>query len=359
MQIVHYNQQLNKINTAVVGIPGIKSSYSPSFAGYKAAAYEPSYSFGSPSPAYSFPSHSYAFPQQHESYFASYAPSSASAPSGPSEQEAYYGFMHQPSAIYIPQTVSISPKPANIPHYASGSKGLGHYSSASSIAAPSHLQSTYVKQQYEAPAYLQQYTQTERPFKASAFLGSSPTGGQESYSEQSISHNPVDSYLPPSKTYVPVREQAHYVPEQSPVEYQIQYIQAPAKYAPAAANHYAPEKQQALEQPKSSYLPPPKSSYLPPPKATYIPAKQTFSPPKSSYLPPSQPTSSYLPPNNPYQSSQQSSSHSAPQFISAHEAPAQYPSSHSAPSQYAQYYQQQDSSESSEYQQPSASAGHK
>lgn len=337
MPIVHYNQELNKINSAYLDFPDFKT---PSFSGYKAEQYQPSFSYGSPAPAYSFPSHSYAAPTQH-SYAAptqqSYAPqqqiqqhsyiaSPSYHPAPPPQSQPQYGFSQSPSAIFVPQTISISPKPTKTPDYASGSKGLGHFSTIS--AGPT--EQAYYKQQYEVPQYYQ-LTQTERPFKASHYIGSQHV---DSHSEQSIaSGKPSGEYLPPSKQYLPAKEQympaksvyapareyQHYMPENSPVEYQIRYVTAPSPskaYIPPVANNYLPPKA-APEPPKSTYLPasPPKSSYLPP------------SPPKNSYLPPAQPTNNYLPPNNPY---------------------------HSAPSQQFQQYQQQDSYESVDYQ-----SGHK
>lgn len=335
MPIVHYNQELNKINSAYVTLPGYKSQ-SPSFSSYKGAAqYQPSYSFGSPAPAYSFPTHSYSAPQ-HLSNFAASAPS---GPSGPSEHSYYsHGFSQSPSAVYIPQAVSFSSRPAKTPDYAVGSKGLGHYSTVSSISSHSvaPTQQSHIRQQsYEVPSYAQ-FSQTERPFKASSYLGSSHV---DSHSEQSIeSGKPAVNYLPPRTNYLPAKEQQHhYTPEQSPVEYQIKYIQAPAKsYLPPSSNYLPPSKGNP-EPPKHNYLPasPPKSSYLPPspPKSNYLPP----SPPKSSYLPANEPSNNYLPPNNPYQSNYHSNSNSAP-------------------SQYQQQYQQ-DSFESSEYQTVSQS-GH-
>lgn len=315
MPIVHYSPEINKINSAIVALPGLKS---PAFSGYKISPYQQAFSYASPSAAYNLPIQSYAYPHQQQSFISSYA----SAPSAPSGPLAHYAYSHPPQAIFVPQTVAVSPKAqVKIPDYAQGTKGLGHYSTYSALGAPAPT-ATYVKQQsYEAPSYAH-FTQTERPFRPSAYLGSSHVG-QDLYSAQSISTNlkPAGEYLPPSKTYLPAKEQ--YVPQQSPVEYQIQYIQAPSKsYIPPVANNYLPSKSvQIQESPKSSYLPP-KASYLPP---------------KSSYLPPAQPTSQYLPPNNPYQSSQQ-------------------PSSHSSPSSYQ--YQQQGAYESAEYQSVTPS-GHK
>lgn len=349
MPYVHYNQDLNKINAQFVDLSEFKA---PSISGYKAAQYQPSFSFGSPAPAYSFPSHSYSAPQQqHQQQQHAYIPSYHSVPSAPSHPQPY-GFSQSPSAIFVPQTISISPKPIKTPDYASGTKGLSHFSTISSVGAP---EQSYYKQQYEIP----QYTQTERPFKASHYVGSSHV---DSHSEQSIANaKPSGEYLPPSKQYLPAKEQyqpvkeqylppkeqylpakeqyvtikeqyvptreqyapsrQHYMPEHGPVEYQIQYVQAPSPskaYIPPVANNYLPPK--ATQEPPKTYLPasPPKSSYLPP---------------KNSYLPPSQPTKSYLPPNNPYHSI-----------------------SHSAPSHQFQQYQPQDSYESLDYQ---SQSGHK
>ncbi|CRK97193.1 CLUMA_CG010590, isoform A [Clunio marinus] len=338
MPIVHYSPETNKINTAVVSLPG-QSYKSPSYSSYKTASYQPSYSFSSPESSYSFPVHSYSYPQQeqHASYVSSYP--SASFHSISSVPTSHYSFT-QPAAYYVPQSVSIAPKPTKLPDYAVGTKGLSHYSTVAAVPLPeAHptQSAVYIKQQqYEIPSYQQQphsvqFTQTERPFKASSYLGSSHISHGDSHHEQSISsikptgdyhqsqpqknylpakeqqhyvpqqtyiapsksylpskeqhqYVPEQSYLTPTKTYLPSKEQ-HYVPEQSPVTYQVQYVQAPAKsHIQPVAKNYLPSKA-AQELPKSSYLPP-----------------------KNSYIPPSQPTNNYLPPNNPYHSA----SHSSP-----------------------------------------------
>lgn len=370
MPIEHYNSELDKISQALVTLQGYKVSSSP-FSGYKAESSFPSesYSFGSPaqsygSPAqaYDFPTHSIqqSFPQhQQQGYVSQYVPSS-SVSSGPAASPAHYGFSQSPSSLFVPQTVSINipSRPTKLPDYASGVKGLGHYSTVSSISAPAPTPAAYKPQSYEIPSYKQQsyevpvshlynqYAQTERPFKASTYLGSSQ--GIDSHSEQSIAnHKPAGEYLPPSKTYLPAKEQytptktylpakeqytpikeqfapskEQYAPEHSPVEYQIQYVQVPQKsYLPPASNSYSPPK---------SVQEPPKTSYLPP---------TPVSPPKNQYLPPSQPSNNYLPPSNPFQTSYHSSS--------THPLPQQY-----------QQYQQQDSYETHEYQTGGAS-GHK
>lgn len=309
MPIIHYNPELNKISSAVVSIPGLKS---PTFSAYKFSPYQ-AFSYGSPSSAYNLPIQSFAYPQQHQN---SYISSFGSGPSG-SSVPSHYTYS-QPQAIFVPQTVSIAPKaPTKVPDYAQGTKGLGHYSTTSSLASqvPVPTQAAYYKQTYEVPSYAH-FTQTERPFRPSAYLGSA-SFGPDSYSEQSIANiKPAGEYLPPRKNYLPAKQQ--YVPEQSPVEYQIQYVQAPQKsYIPPTSNTYLPPKSVQIQEP-------PKTSYLPP---------------KSSYLPPAQPTNSYLPPNNPYQSSHQSSSQSSP-------------------SVYQQYQQPQGSYESLEYQSVTPS-GHK
>ena len=327
MPIIHYNPEFNKVSSAVVSIPGLKS---PSFSDYKISPYQQAFSYGSPSGAYnlplqSYPQQSYAYPQQQQhSYISSY-------PSAPSAPSAHYAFNQPPQAIFVPQTVSISPKaPVKIPDYAQGTKGLGHYSTYSSVApqAPAPAQVTYIKQTYEVPSYTQ-FTQTERPFKPSAYLGSTQIS-HDLHSAQSISNNkPAGEYLPPTKNYLPAKEQ--YVPQQSPVEYQIQYVQAPAKsYVPPVSSQ--------------NYLPP--KSVQEPPKSSYLPPKTSYLPPKSSYLPPAHPTSSYLPPNNPYQSTQQSSSHSSPVVYQQYQQHQQ------------QYQQPQGSYESVEYQSVTPS-GHK
>lgn len=360
MPAVHYSQD---INNPFLGFSDYKNVQ---YASYKPSSpYHQEYSFESPAPAHNFQSHAYLIPQQNEHLHQAYLADYAAAHGGAGQSGHYYGgFSQQPSALFVPQAISVSGKPAKVPDYASGLKGLGHYSTVSSLAAPAPTKSVH-KQTYEAPSYVQySHSQTERPFKASAYLGSTPVG-HDSYSEQSINAKPSAQYLPPSKTYLPAKEQQqyvapsktylpakeqqiyvpakeeqqyvsikpqhhyvpsqehyapsqeyHYVPEQSPVQYQIEYIQAPAKnYLPAApASNYLPAK---AEQPKASYLPP-----------------------KKTYLPASQPTSSYLPPSNPYQASYHSSS-------AQQQAPAQH-----------YQYQQQDAYESAEYQSVTPS-GHK
>lgn len=329
MPLIHYNPEFNKINSALIDVPDLKSS---SLANFKFPSFHEGFSYASPSTAaaYSLPLQSYAYPHQQHAYVSNYV----SAPSAPAAPSAHYTYSQPPSAIFVPNTVSVASKaPAKVPDYAQGTKGLGHYSTHSSLAAqaPAPTQAAYVKQTYQAPSYAH-FTQTERPFRPSAYLGSTHIG-QDPNSEQSISNNvkPTGEYLPPAKNYLPSKEQ--YVPQQSPVEYQVHYVQAPTKaYVQPTANSYLPPKSvQIQESPKSSYLPP---------KTSYVPAKSSHLPPKSSYLPPAQPTNNYLPPNNPYQSNYQFGAHSSP-------------------SAYQQYQQQPQSSyESVEYQSVTPS-GHK
>lgn len=356
MPIVHYNTDSNKVNSAVVSLHEQKA---PSYTSYK--SYQPSYSHASPSPAYSFPAHSYAAPQQQlNTYVHSYAPSAHSRPSESYYSQDSHDFNQSPAAIFVPQSISVGAKPTKVPDYASGLKGLGHFSTIASVAAPisaSTPSSVYHKQNYEIPAYYQQYSsQTERPFKASTYLGSSHIA-QDLYSEQSISNNkPSGEYLPPSKQYLPAKEQyapareqyapqkhhyvsvkeqyvpakeQHYFTEQSPVEYQIQYVKAPAKQyvAPSVKTQYLPPKHISVQ--------------VQEPQKTYLPSKNSYVAPKNTYLPPSQPTNNYLPPNNPF-----------------HQTASYYPVPQQQQQHQYQHQIQQESYESPEYHQSSSQSGH-
>ncbi|CAO1403068.1 unnamed protein product, partial [Diamesa serratosioi] len=207
--------------------------------------------------SYGFPMQSYAIPQQqlHESmpsYFHSYAPQAQSyAPHAqsyaPQASHSYapieLGYGINQAALYTPQALAISAsQPTKTPDYAHGVKGLGHFSTVSGLSAGPAPTSSYSKPSYQ-PQY--QYIQqaTEKPFRASAFLGSSPS--HDSLTEQSIAslNKPTNDYLPPSKQYLP-------------------------PFAQTPKNNYLP--------PQNSYLPP-KSSYLPPkPSNSYIPANHHF-----------------------------------------------------------------------------------
>lgn len=237
---------------------GYKSQAAPAFAHIQSYNPYKSFSHGSPAPAYSFNDASYAFPQhqqqqqQHLNYqVPSYVQSFQQAPA-----QYSHGYSQSPSAIFVPQTVSIQSKPTKTPDYALGLKGLSHFST---ISSP--VQTSYIKPSYDL--HQSSFTQTERPFKASAFLGTTHLN-RDSHTQQTIaSYKPSNEYLAPSKTYLPAREQ----------EYQIQYVQAPSK----------------------NYLPP-TNNYLPPKTVTEAP--------KNNYLPPPQPTNSYLPPVTQYSHSQ-------------------------------------------------------
>lgn len=291
--------------------------------------------------SYSYPQHSYPM--------ATYA---ASIP-------AHYtsGFTQSPSSIFVPQTVSIASKPhGKIPDYAQSSKGLSHYSTFSSIQPVS---SSYKQQAtYDMPSYA--FTQTERPFKASPFLGASVVPS-ESYKYEKQEYAPSKTYLPakeqyvvpvkeqygvPAKeqyTYVPQKEQyatavkeqyvtplkehynsyappkeqfytpqvqkdyyQQYAPQAAPINYEIQYVQYPAgkSYLPPASsvNYIAPSTPihsypQAASPPTSSYLPPQKM--IESPKNSYLPPPAA---PTKSYLPPAKvekPKNNYLPPSPP------------------------------------------------------------
>jgi hypothetical protein len=382
MPVGHFDADFGKLNQAVVSLPGYKVGQSY----FKSPFSHESYSIGS---GYDFPQ-AYS-PQQHQAYV------SHSAPSAPAPQQ--YGFVQSPAALYVPQTVSIAPKPTKTPDYASGVKGLGHFSTISAIpvSAPAPTQAAFKPQAYEvqgykAPAYesysykpqayetvvyksqpqayethykqqlyeapvnhvYNQY-QTERPFKASAYLGSSHV---DSHSEQSIAnHKPAAEYLPPSKTYLPAKEPAKsYLPAKEPVKTYLpakepvkNYLPArePAKtYLPAAMpmkESYAPDHTveyqiQYVQVPQKTYLPAAEASYSPPkasaepPKTSYLPPSAPTAP-KKSYLPPSQPHNNYLPPSNPY-----------------HTGSSSHPQSY-------QHFQSEGSYESQEYQ--SVSSGHK
>jgi hypothetical protein len=388
--VVHYNGEYDKINSAIVAIPGYAVKAAPVVSNIKAI---PSYVYASPASSYNYPSYSYPSQSYVHSYPQAVAASSphqhyathgyAHSPS--SQHFASHGFSQSPSAIFIPQTISISSKvPSKVPDYATGSKGLGHYSTvAAAPIASLHSGNSYVSH------YSHSHPQTERPFKASPYLGSSHPS--DSYTEQSIG---------PSKTYLPAKEHTYTVHQHVPqVEYQIQYVQQqpsksylPAKeqhYAAPVSNSYLPPHKVVVESPKNSYLPPaaaPTKTYLPAkaeaPSHVYLPSK--VEKPTNVYLPSKveKPSSSYLPPNNPYAhtqsaiSHQQYQSHSAPvhQQYQTHSAPAHHQQyqSQAAPAHHQQYqthaapahqqYQSLSASheyESAEYQTVAAHSGHK
>lgn len=254
------------------------------------------YSYPAPAASYNYPQHSY--------------PMNNYAPSIPAHYTA--SFTQSPGALFIPQSVSIPHKHAGgkTPDYSHGSKGLSHFSTVSSLAP---ISSSYKNQHsHDVPSYA--FSQTERPFKPSAFLGASV-----------ISHEHSNEHFVPSKTYLPSKEYHHqpqqhiaqqYAAQAVPVEYQIQYVQVPAgkSYLPSS-NNYLPVSKPVVEHqpPKSSYLPAsvaiPSKPYLPPQQ----PAPVKIEHPKNSYLPPQ---NTYLPPNNPYAgaaSPQQSHYHYQPQ----------------------------------------------
>lgn len=236
--------------------------------------------------SYPQPAASYSYPQQHSYSMANYAPSI------PSHYTT--SFTQSPAAIFIPQPASVAHKQVGkIPDYAQGSKGLSHFSTVSSLAP---ISSSYKNQHYEVPSYA--FSQTERPFKPSAFLGASQVVSHNSYNER-----PSNEHFSPSKSYLPAKEHQYQQQYAAPVEYQVQYVQVPAgksTYQPAPSNSYLPSKH-VIESPKNNYLPPPAA-----PTKTYLPsvAPIKVEPPKNTYLPPQ---NSYLPPSNPYaqQSSQQ------------------------------------------------------
>jgi hypothetical protein len=281
-----------------------------------------------PAQAYSYPQPSYPMTSQH-SYPMSYA---ASIP-------AHYtsSFSQSPAALFVPQTVSIAPKPhGKIPDYAQGSKGLSHFSTFSSIQPVSASYTN--KPSYDVPSYI--FTPTERPFKPSPFLGASVVPS-EPYRYEKVEYAPSKTYLPAKEQYgVPMKEQ-YGVPLKEqygvPVKEQYQnYLPQKEQYATALKEQYvtplkeqyqsyAPQKEQYYTQqvPKEyyqqyapqaapinyeiqyvqypagkSYLPPaaPINSYPSTPIHSY---PQAASPPTSSYLPPAKieaPKNSYLPP---------------------------------------------------------------
>jgi len=427
MPIVHYNGDYDKISTSVISIPGYSLKSAPMYANIKSAP--ASYSYAAPyvshpsTSSYVVPS-SYSYPSQssnHQSAQHSYpsAPAYSYANTYAPANSHSAGYTSQiPAAVYVSQPIIHKPVQTKAPIYATGSKGLSHYSSVNVAPIAVHPSNAYVKNTFEVPSY----TQTERPFKPSAFLGASHISGGDSYTEQSISSGkPVNTaeYYVPSKSYLPAKETVQYVSypakesvqysshpnkenvqyisypnkeasqyisypnkeasqyisypnkenaqyisypakesvqyssqpakesvqyvSQPQVEYQIQYVQQPAKsYLPPVANSYLPPKSAVPEAPKNSYLPP-TASYPQAPSKNYLPAK--VEKPVSTYLPP---TKTYLPPSAPYQNQQY-------QHQQAQSAPAQ-----SNTGVHHQYQQQsQESYDSSEYQTVVSQSGHK
>ncbi|KAL7036141.1 hypothetical protein ACKWTF_008713 [Chironomus riparius] len=453
MPIVHYNGDYDKISSSVISIPGYSLKSAPMYSNIKSV---PSYSYAAPytsqpstasyvvPSSYSYPSytsnHQSAQQAQHSYPSAQHSYPSAQHSSYPSAPYSYAniyapanshsaGYTSQiPAAVYVSQPIVHKPVQTKAPIYATGSKGLSHYSSANAAPIAVHQSNAYVKNTYEVP----QYTQTERPFKPSAFLGASHISGGDSYTEQSISSGkPLNTaeYYVPSKSYLPAKETVQYVSypvkenvqyssypvkenvqyssypvkenvqyssypvkenvqyssypvkenvqyssqpakqtvqysshankevaqyashpgketyqyvAQPQIEYQIQYVQQPAKsYLPPVANSYLPPKSAVPEAPKNSYLPP-TTAYPQAPSKNYLPAK--VEKPVSTYLPP---TKTYLPPSASYQNQQ----------YQHHQAP-------SAPSQsntevHQQYQQSHENYDSSEYQAVVSQSGHK
>lgn len=434
MPIVHYNGDYDKISSSVISIPGYNLKSAPMYTNIKSV---PTYSYAAPytshqpstssyvvPSSYSYPSHSsnhqsaqHSYPSAPYSYANTYAPATSHSA----------GYTSQiPTAVYVSQPIVHKPVQTKAPVYASGTKGLSHYSSANVAPIAVHQSNAYVKNTYEVPSY----TQTERPFKPSAFLGASHISGGDSYTEQSISSGkPVNTaeYYVPSKSYLPAKETVQYVSypikesaqyssypansqyssypakqnvhyssqpaketyqfvsqpaketyqfvsqpaketvqyssypikenvqysahptketvqyvSQPQIEYQIQYVQQPAKsYLPPVANSYLPPKSVTPEAPKNSYLPP-TTAYPQAPSKTYLPAK--VEKPVSTYLPP---TKTYLPPSTPYQNQQY-------QHQQAASAPA-----HTNTEVHQQYQQSHENYDSSEYQTVVSQSGHK
>lgn len=293
--------------------PAASHSYQAPASSHSYQAPASSYSYQAPASSYSYPqpSASYNYPQQqqHSYSMANYAPSIP----------AHYttSFTQSPAAIFIPQSVSVAHKQVGkVPDYAQGSKGLSHFSTVASLAPVS---SSYKNQHHEVPSYA--FSQTERPFKPSTFLGASQVASHNSFIER-----PSNEHYTPSKSYLPAKEYQYAQQYAAPVEYQVQYVQIPAgksTYQPAPSNSYLPSKH-IVESPKNNYLPPPAA-----PTKTYLPAVAPIKveQPKNSYLPPQ---NSYLPPSNPYaQSSQQQyyQQQYAPQSHETYES-AEYQSGH-------------------------------
>ena len=381
VQGLNYNQNMQNINNAYVigqyGVPSKSQIYSiKQQVEYPSFNYADLHSSGLAQtvPSYNFPMQSYAIPQQqlHEgipSYFHSYAPKAQSyAPDAqsyaPQALHSYapielgYGFNE--AALYTPQALAISAsKPTKTPDYAHGVKGLGHFSTASALSAAAPTAS-YSKPSYQ-PQY--QYIQqaTEKPFRASAFLGSSPS--HDSLTEQSIaSLKPANDYLPPSKQYLPAKEQQlhqqqpqqtqqHYQQhnQQSQKHYQQpqqpqQHHQQPQQPQQQQTHHYiqhiptsehVQHVQYIQQQPSKTYIAPSHNSlsskpFTQAPKNNYLPPQNNYLPPKSSYLPP-KPSNSYIPANHQFTSSSNSNPahhHHQQQQQQQYAQPQQYTQSH-------------------------------
>lgn len=359
VQGLNYNQNVQNINSAYAGGQYGIPSKSPIYS-IKQQVEFPSFNYADlhsaglaqSAPSYSFPMQAYAIPQQqlHESipaYFNSYAPQAQSyAPHAqsyaPQASHSYapielgYGFNQ--AALYTPQALAISAsKPTKTPDYAHGVKGLGHFSTASALsAAPT---TSYSKPSYQ-PQY--QYIQqaTEKPFRASAFLGASQS--HDSLTEQSIaSIKPANDYLPPSKQYLPAKEQhnqlaqhqqlaqQHYQQPQKQQQQQHQFIH----HIPASEHV---QVQYIQQQPSKTYITPSQNSFsskpfAQAPKNNYLPPQNNYLPPKSSYLP-AKPSNSYLPANHQFTSNSNShpslSSHHHQQQQQQYAQPQQYTQSH-------------------------------
>lgn len=269
MPIVHYNGDYDKLTSSVINIPSYSYKAAPMYTSYKAS---PLYGFSaapytSHTPAAVTPSY-----PKYQSVPQSYAASPFSYVSSQN---------HAPATYYVQKT--IVSKPSKIPEYAQGSKGLGKYSSHSSVPVVHHSQNTY-----DSPSY---YTENERPFKPSAYLGASHVDLYNSYQHSGSKLTNPAEYAIPSKTYLPSKESYPTHPQQ--IEYQIQYVpqQQPSK-PHSIGNTYLPPKVISHEVPKEIYI----TSTTPHP---HIPAKQylpAVEKPVSTYLPAiEKPANTYLP----------------------------------------------------------------
>ena len=131
-------------------------------------------------------------------------------------------------------------------HYANGMKGLGHFAS---YLVPEMM--SYAKPNYEQSNLYGFYgEQTEKPFKASPYMGSHYTpASQDSYSEQSVTNvKPLNSYIPQkeslaSNSYVVNKEYQHlntYNPPKGAQSQGAQVAQPQGSHAPQVSKSYLP-----------------------------------------------------------------------------------------------------------------------
>uniref|UniRef100_A0A182N4V1 Mucin-like domain-containing protein n=1 Tax=Anopheles dirus TaxID=7168 RepID=A0A182N4V1_9DIPT len=181
------------------------------------------------------------------------------APAGPTSTSSTYG--------HVAHTLGYEPS------YASGLKGLRHYSSSNVPANDLYSGNKYVSalnvnhQPTTATMVSPLHTSVhstvghQKPFKPSTYLGST----HETISAPSTSH--TGSYLPPSLQYLPP------VGKGSPFPHKVSY-DSPAKHgylppAPPSTNAYLPP----LSKPAHGYLPPVSSA-----GSNYIPLSSSSAP---------------------------------------------------------------------------------